>query len=145
EVDGAHPLMLLRRALEETEIPVTTIALAPLSIEHVVALVADALHLPPEDALPLGRLCLEKTAGNPFFLGQLLRELHHDGLLAFDAARGAWGFNLAAVAGVAITDNVVELMAAKIRRLPAAAQGALRTAVFLGGTFRLSTLAAALG
>jgi predicted ATPase len=52
--------------------------------------VADALHCEVARAAPLARLISDRTAGNPFFMGQLLRRLHEDGLIEFDPSSGSW-------------------------------------------------------
>ncbi|AKT43285.1 trifunctional serine/threonine-protein kinase/ATP-binding protein/sensor histidine kinase [Chondromyces crocatus] len=140
EVDAAHPLALFVRALEAVGAPLSSLEVEPLGREHVAALVADALHCPVQESAPLASLCAEKTAGNPFFLGRFLETLHAEGLLGFDREAGVWRFDLGEILRVGITENVVELMAERMRKLPEASQDALRLAACVGGTFALSTL-----
>ena len=101
------------------------------------------MRRPEAEAEPLAALCLEKTAGNPFFLCQFLKTLHAEGLLAFDPERGAFRWDLEAIRGVGITDNVVELLAARIEKLPHACQRVLRLAACFGSAFDLAALAIA--
>jgi predicted ATPase len=61
--------------------------LAPLGLDDVGRLVADALHCEPERARPLAQLVHEKTGGNPFFAIQFFTALAEEGLLAFDPSR----------------------------------------------------------
>ena len=61
--------------------------LAPLGLDDIGRLVADALHCEPERARPLAQLVQEKTGGNPFFAIQFFTALADDGLLAFDSGR----------------------------------------------------------
>jgi histidine kinase len=143
EVDAAHPFALTLRAVADAGVPTVSISPRPLSIEDVVRLVADTVRRPEAEAEPLARLCLEKTAGNPFFLCQFLKTLHAEGLLVFDAARGGFGWDLDAIRRVGSTDNVVALMAARIERLPEACRRVLCLAACFGGTFDLATLAVA--
>ena len=63
---------------------VQEIVLAPLGLDDVGRLVADALHCEPERARPLAQLVHEKTGGNPFFAIQFFTALAEEGLLAFD-------------------------------------------------------------
>ena len=63
------------------------IVLAPLGLDDVGRLVADALHCEPERARPLAQLVQEKTGGNPFFAIQFFTALAEEGLLAFDSSR----------------------------------------------------------
>ena len=64
------------------------IVLAPLDLDDVGRLIADALHCEPERARPLAQLVHEKTGGNPFFAIQFITALAEEGLLAFDPVRG---------------------------------------------------------
>jgi hypothetical protein len=67
EVGLAHPLMRTLEAIRKAGARVQEIVLAPLGLDDVVRLVADALHCAPERALPLAQLVQEKVGGNPFF------------------------------------------------------------------------------
>ena len=65
--------------------------LAPLALDDVGRLIADALHTASRSARGRWReLVLEKTAGNPFFAIQFLMALAEEGLLAFDPDASAW-------------------------------------------------------
>ncbi|WP_437721064.1 AAA family ATPase [Sorangium sp. So ce861] len=141
EVGPAHPLALMLAEAQKRGAFVTDIVLAPLSAEHVEALVADAVHAPVERARPLARLVYEKTAGNPFFVIQFLLALHEEGLIAFDAAEHAWRWDTAALRDKGFTDNVVELLSGKLKRLASRAQDALKLAACLGSSLKLDTLA----
>src|SRR5207248_3052113 len=72
EVGPAHPLLRSLEAIRDAEARVHEIVLAPLRIDDVGRLVADALHCKPERARPLAQLMHEKTGGNPFFAIQFL-------------------------------------------------------------------------
>src|SRR5260370_15846353 len=100
---------------------VQEIALAPLGLDDVGELVADALHCEPERALPLAQLVHQKTGGNPFFAIQFFTALADEGLLAFDPVALAWQWDLDRIRATSYTDNVVELMAAKLSPLSACA------------------------
>ncbi|MEP6875520.1 MAG: AAA family ATPase, partial [Burkholderiales bacterium] len=144
-VDAAHPLskMLERTAAEGARL--TRIPLAPLASEHMVALVAESLHAPVADAELLAALVPQRTQGNPFFVLQLLSELRAEGLLLFDAERQAWGWDLERIRARQLSDDVVELVERRLRRLPVAAREALQHAACLGGSGSIKLLALALG
>ena len=84
---------------------------------------------------------LEKTGGNPFFVTQFLKSLHQDGHIGFDPAARTWRVDLPAIRTLRTTENVVELMAARILRLGEPTQRVLRLAACVGNTFDLATLA----
>ena len=90
EVGPAHPLLLTLEAIRKAGARVQEIVLAPLGLDDVGRLVADALHCEPEPARPLAHLVQEKTGGNPFFAIQFVTALADEGLLAFDSVALAW-------------------------------------------------------
>ncbi|MCY1058065.1 AAA family ATPase [Nannocystis sp. SCPEA4] len=141
EVDPAHPLTLALDHAKQRGAVVTDIVLAPLSAADVGALVAETVHAGAEQVEPLAQLVHEKTGGNPFFVLQFLIALHQEGLVAFDAEAGAWRWDIAAIRDKGFTDNVAELMAAKLLRLPVPTQDALKLAACLGNRVDLETLA----
>ncbi|MFY0584192.1 ATP-binding protein [Cystobacter fuscus] len=116
-------------------VPIASIVLSPLGLEHTQRLLADALHTDETRVLPLAHLLLEKTGGNPFFLTQFLGTLHREKLLQFDTAAREWRWELARIQAQGFTDNVVDLMVAKLRELPAPTQDALEVAACIGNTF----------
>ncbi|AUX43458.1 protein kinase [Sorangium cellulosum] len=148
EVGPEHPL---HRTIEELRqakaVPITHLALGPLDVDAVVALLADALRCEPEQARPLAALLLAKTAGNPFFLRQLLRSLQEKGLLLFHAhaSRSTWTWDLGRIERIGVTDNVVQLMTESVRKLPEEAQELLQIAACIGRRAELRTIAAVSG
>ncbi|WP_438030831.1 AAA family ATPase [Sorangium sp. So ce233] len=141
EVGPAHPLRLTLAEARKRSAVISELVLAPLSAAHVTALVAEAVHAPAGQVAALSRLIYEKTGGNPFFALQFLMELHQEGLIDLDAAEGRWRWNIAAIRDKGFTDNVVELMAAKLKRLSVPTQDALKLAACLGSSVDLDTLA----
>ena len=65
EVDVAHPLARRLAAMRGSGAKVSEIKLAPLQLEHVRQLIADALHCEPARAAPLAQLVYTRTGGNP--------------------------------------------------------------------------------
>ena len=124
EVGPSHPLVLALDALRRSGTRVNDIVLAALELDDLGRLVAGALHCDEQRVRPLARLVAEKTGGNPFFAIQFLTELAAEALLSFDAGIAAWTWNVARIAAKGYTDNIVQLMVVKLKRLPAAAQEA---------------------
>jgi predicted ATPase/signal transduction histidine kinase/ActR/RegA family two-component response regulator len=141
EVDAAHPLAQTLDRLQSEHVAIERIALGPLSSDHVSQLLADTLPRSTGDRRALAELVVAKTEGNPFFVNQFLRTLDQDGLLYFDRAARGWRWDLAAIQALGITDNVVDLMITRIRRLPAPTQNVLELAACIGNAFDLDTLA----
>jgi predicted ATPase len=103
-------------------------------------LVADALHCVPDRARPLAQLGHEKTGGNPLFAIQFLTALADEGFLSFDLAIQAWQWDVDGIRARNYTDNVVDLMAGKLKRLSTSTQEALRHFACLGNVAEVATL-----
>lgn len=140
EVGTGHLLTLALSELRGAGARVSEIALRPLDRAHVGQFLADALGRPAEGVAPLAALAFDKTHGNPFFLGQLLKELSAEGLICFDMDEGAFGWDLESIRAHAATDNVVEFMARKVKGLPEATRRALQLGACVGHSFDLGTL-----
>jgi predicted ATPase len=105
---------------------VAEITLAPLGEEDLRQLLADTLRCDPARSAPLARLVQAKTGGNPFFAIQFIASLAEEGMLVFDQDAAHWSWELDRIHAKQYTDNVVELMLAKLTRLPAETQRALQ-------------------
>ena len=141
EVSSSHPLLRTLEAIRKAGARVEEIVLTPLDLDDVSRLISDALHCELERARPLAQLVQEKTGGNPFFAIQFFTALDDDGLLAFDSVTCAWQWNVDRIRAKSYTDNVVDLMAGKLRRLSAPAQEALKHLACLGNVAEVATLA----
>jgi predicted ATPase/signal transduction histidine kinase/ActR/RegA family two-component response regulator len=140
EVSSSHPLMQTLNAIRETDAEVRDIALAPLSLDDVTQFVADTLHCEHARAEPLARLLYDKTLGNPFFAIQFLAALAEERLLAFEPDAAAWRWDLARIRAKGYTDNVVELMVGKLKRLSDSSQERLKQLACLGNVAEIAML-----
>ncbi|WP_448207128.1 trifunctional serine/threonine-protein kinase/ATP-binding protein/sensor histidine kinase [Azospirillum sp. sgz302134] len=143
EVPPGHPFHRMVESVREAGTRVETLTVGPLDEAAVRDLVADTLRREPWEVAALAEICRAKTEGNPFFLAQFLLSLLDAGLVSFDPDTGHWTWDQAAVAGHAITANVVELMVSKLQRLPAETQRVLSLAACVGNGFDLGTLTVA--
>jgi PAS domain S-box-containing protein len=140
EVGTAHPLMRTLEAIRDAGSGLHEIVLAPLRIDDVGRLVADALHCEPERARALAQLVHEKTGGNPFFAIQFFTALADEGLLTFGPVTRAWQWDIDRIRARSYTDNVVDLMAGKLKRLSATTQEALKDLACLGNVAEIAAL-----
>src|SRR5258707_399758 len=140
EVSPSHPLRRTLDAIRKAGARVQEIVLAPLGLDDVGQLVADALHCEPEDVRPLAQLVHEKTGGNPFFAIQFFIALAEEGLLAFDQVTRAWQWGMDRIRAKSFTDNVVDLMVGKLRRVSPTTQEALKQLACLGNVAEIGTL-----
>ncbi|MBB4078980.1 putative ATPase/class 3 adenylate cyclase/putative methionine-R-sulfoxide reductase with GAF domain [Lewinella aquimaris] len=141
EVSASHPFIQTINEVREAGATVSTIEIGNLSREDVSQLIGDATAVSPEKADELTKLVYEKTRGNAFFTTQFLHSLYEEGWLSFDHQRAIWDWNATEIQALNITDNVVELMAGKIRKLPGPTQELLKVGSSIGSSFRVETLA----
>ena len=141
EVSEAHPLNLTLSEIKKVKTIVNQISIFPLALPPITQLISDLLHCQSATALPLAELVLTKTGGNPFFITEFLKFLYAEALLAFNYERGSWQWNLGQIQAQQITDNVVQLMADKVQKLPQKTQAVLQLAACVGNQFDLETLA----
>ena len=140
EVTSSHPLTRTLNAVR-TAARVEEIHLSPLAVEDVGRLILDSLYCGHERAAALAQLMIEKTDGNPFFVIQFLSAMVEEQLLTFDHGEGRWSWDLTRIRAKGYTDNVVDLMVAKLSRLPATTQEVLRQFACLGNSAEGALLA----
>jgi PAS domain S-box-containing protein len=132
EVGLMHPLRRTVEVVEKSGARVEQIVLKPLDLGDVERMIAAALHTVPADVNSLAALVFEKTAGNPFFVIQFVMALAEEGLLSFDAETRKWTSDIERIRAKAFTENVADLMGAKLGRLPPATKVALGQLACLG-------------
>jgi len=145
EVDDAHPLMRTLQAIELADVRIEKIELVPLARDDVEQLVVDALRCESAIAQPFAQLVHQKTAGNPFFAIQFLNALAEEQLLAYEHAAGRWCWDLDRIHAKGYTDNVADLVVAKLTRLPDEARETLQHLACLGNAATVAMLSAILG
>ncbi len=141
DVGQWHSLSALLERLQRTRGPETHIRLTSLDVPTVARFVADSFHLEANTALALAEICRAKTNGNPYFLSQFLKSIHESEALHFEGQTGAWTCDLARIETMAITDNVVDLIVARIHRLTPGTQEVLKVAACIGSRFHASLVA----
>jgi diguanylate cyclase (GGDEF)-like protein len=164
EVNPVHPLILtleeIGKAIDEKQdnsTAVNQITLAPLDETSLNRLIADTLSCSEELALPLTKLVVQKTKGNPFFTTQFLKSLHQEGLISYVRASSqtsfrrsigqptpkydCWQCDFARVRLLSISDDIVEFMAVRLQKLPETTRKVLKLAACIGNQFDLATVA----
>ena len=108
-----------------------TIALAPLSDSETAALVSELLGSDPSVGA-VGQTIAERTAGNPFFAEEMVRELAQRGVLRGNRSRYV---STVGAAEVSVPATVQATIAARIDRLNPAAKRTLSAAAVIGSRF----------
>ena len=128
EVSPSHPLMRTLEAIREAGGQVQEIVLAPLGLDDVGRLVADALHCERERARPLASWCTRRPAAIRSSRSSSSPRWPRRGCSRSTRTRRPGTGTSTAIRAKGFTDNVVDLMAAKLSRLPAAHAGGTETA-----------------
>lgn len=140
EVDASHLFSLALAEIRKTKAFTREIKLLPLAFPIVNELIADTLGCDTARSEPLAKAIFDKTQGNPFFMKQFMKTLNAEKLLTYDIATHAWKWELSLILKLTVTDNVVQFMGDKIRRLSASSQHILTLAACIGHKFDLKTL-----
>ncbi|MBD2502248.1 ATP-binding sensor histidine kinase [Anabaena azotica] len=140
EVDSSHHLILVLQEIEKNNVPIKIIHCQNLKVTDVCQLISDTLKSNLEETKELAKLIYSKTAGNPFFINQLLKFIHQENILVFNFIDGQWQWDIQRIQSLGITDNVVDLMIGKIQKFPDNTQNILKIAASIGNRFNLNTL-----
>jgi len=141
EVDSAHPLMHKLEDLRRVGAKVDRIVLGSLSVDDIKRWLCDTLRHAPCEMRSFAELVHKRSGGNPFFAGQFLTSLAEERLVKFDVNSRSWTWDLDAIADKQHSDNPVDLMIARLRRLAPEAQEALKLLACLGNHADFATLA----
>jgi predicted ATPase/signal transduction histidine kinase len=139
EVDLSHPLVRTMKLVGQV-VRQTVVVPQPLSPDAVHAWLAEAFGAPPDEVEELADLLHRKTAGNPFFLSQLLTTLAATQVARFDPVRGHWVADVNRVERSGLPDDVADLLANRLEILSDSAKHVLRHAACIGNRFELSLL-----
>jgi len=142
EVGPEHPFALLRHGIGRSGVDCDSLLLVPLDEAQVATHLAATLHRSSVDSLPLARLVVEKTAGNPFFVNEFIKALLDRKLLVRDCDLGGWRWSLDDIAAERVTDNLAALLVERIGKLEADARETLVAASAFGNRFTLAQMAA---
>ncbi|HVZ44938.1 MAG TPA: AAA family ATPase [Ramlibacter sp.] len=123
--------------------PPIEIALPSLGVDGMTELVALMLRLDRLAAVELGRAVHALTSGNPFDTLEMLNALRRDGVLVL--AESGWQWDEERVRRFVGRGNVVDLLAARVARLPPPSRELLQLASCLGNPVDCRLLATAAG
>ena len=113
-----------------------TLALTPLSDSETAALITELLGA-DQSVGALGQTIADRTAGNPFFAEEMVRELAERGVLVGETSAY---ISTADVAEVSVPATLQATIAARIDRLAPEAKRTLSAAAVVGSRFNLDLL-----
>ncbi|MEM6999637.1 MAG: AAA family ATPase [Pseudomonadota bacterium] len=144
EVDSAHPLSMTLSLLTDAGVRPKQISLGGLTAHQVTELVSDSVSRSIDECAELGLLLTERTAGNPFYVGQFLRVLHEREILYSVPNSKAWAWDMQEIHQASLPADATEFVADRLDTFPGATCEALKTAACLGTVFKADALGKAL-
>jgi len=144
ETNDAHPLILTLNKIAKKGRKIHNIKLGPLNVSSINQIIMNVLICQAERSLPLAELISKKTAGNPFFVIQFLKNIYDNHLLQLNTKTG-WEWDIDKIREMQVTENVIEFMADKISHFPKNTQEILRICACIGNRFDLESLAVVSG
>jgi predicted ATPase/signal transduction histidine kinase len=118
--------------LAASSIAMAQVALSPITAADVAELIAAAIDEPRRRVAELACVVHEKTGGNPFYVNHLLRTLVEDRVVGYDVELQQWAWDISAIARRRQTDNIVDLLIARLGRLPSETREVLRLLACVG-------------
>lgn len=137
EVDDAHLLAKWVRNIEALEsVDTTRINLSSLTASAVSQMIAGILSVDLPRTKGMAKVVTRKTLGNPFFVIQFLKALHERGILDYNLGLLEWTWNDDDIESKMLpTENVADLVKAKMSALAESMREVLPLAACLGSTF----------
>ncbi len=123
-------------------VPLLELALQPLSSADTAEMIANALDSAPADIAPLADIIHLKTHGNAFYVGQVLRKLVDEKIVAFDSEHRRWAWDQARLGQ---QRPIGEFMLNRLDGLPEGQKEFLRQLASAGGRCSAALLERLLG
>ncbi|KAJ2992068.1 hypothetical protein NUW58_g2301 [Xylaria curta] len=119
---------------------VTRIVLSPLTEDEIVRYVGYTLCRAPEDVAPLALILQSKTAGNPFYIREMLNACYRQKCIWYDYRESRWLYDLDRLFeqfkgehGYDVLDS--DFITRRLNELPPASRWILAWAALLGNSF----------
>ena len=136
ELSESHSFVLQLQTLQEQRPgSIRTIPMGSLDQSAVLSIVSTVLRSSEEKTFQLSEIAHQKSNGNALYVIQFLTSLYDEGLLKYNLGLLQWTWEESKVRARFVMDNVVDLTAAKIQRLPYPLQRVIQVAACLGQTF----------
>lgn len=119
------------------------IFLEPLAQEHIRDFLVDGFgqRIATTELEPLVEFVESRSQGNPFFVKEIIETLISSNVIYLDFSVGYWHFSRDKAAQIEISDDVAELVTAKLANLHPEELQLLSIASYITGDFNLNDLA----
>ncbi|CAH0014654.1 unnamed protein product [Clonostachys rhizophaga] len=129
---------------------VTRIPLSPLNEEDIVEYVSKTLRRPPDQVLPLALVIQSKTAGNPFYIREMLSACFRKKCIWYDYRDSVWHFDLDRLFEQFRAEKDYDVLdtafvTQRLAELPSTARALLAWAALLGNSFSFELICRLMG
>ncbi|KAI0433253.1 putative histidine kinase HHK1p [Xylaria sp. FL1042] len=129
---------------------VTRVVLEPLTEDEIGRYVGYTLCRPPEDVAPLALIIQSKTAGNPFYIREMLNACYRQRCIWYGYRESRWLYDLDRLfeqfkgeQGYNVLDN--DFITRRLNELPPASRWILAWAALLGSSFSFELVCQLMG
>ena len=142
EVSNGHPLFLSIDEIRSSGIPTIDIRLQGIDISAATSLISDLLFTAGKDISPLAELLMKKTAGNPYYMLDMIRYLYRENIITIktSGSRKSWEWDLNAIQKATVSENVADLIVESFSNFPADKLSILKWASLVGNSFSLQDI-----
>jgi len=119
---------------------ITRVALRPLSEDDIVQYVSTTLCRPKSEIIPLAAVIQSKTAGNPFYIREMLDTCHRKQCIWYDYRDSCWQYDLDRIFKRFETKSYhdtlnSEFVTSRLNELPSSSRSILAWASLIGTSF----------
>jgi tetratricopeptide (TPR) repeat protein len=119
---------------------ITRVTLKPLTEEDMVDYVAATLSRPKPEVIPLAAVIHSKSAGNPFYMREMLDTCHRKQCIYYDYRESRWCYDLDKVFKRFETSSYTDILnhefvTSRLNELPAPSRSILAWASLIGSSF----------
>lgn len=143
EVNDGHPLDLTIRKLKESDADIQLLPLVELREHEILRIVKDTFGARDSESRQLAQVLYGRTEGNPFYVKQLLHFMSDERLIEFDYCDGIWRWDPTRIQQQGVTQDVVDLLNARLKSLTEQDRLTLATAACIGSQFNADKVAIA--
>lgn len=144
EVSKMHPVFSLIQSLADKHISVTHMMLKALDLTSTQQFVRSMLKCKEKDLTVLSNGIFHKSAGNPLYIKQIIKQLYNKGYLYLSSEELCWKCDYEGLRSIPFDESLLELVLERMLELPPETINLLKLASCLGRGFDSAVLAVSL-
>ncbi|RAL61493.1 hypothetical protein DID88_009422 [Monilinia fructigena] len=128
------------RHVKHSSVGITRIVLKPMTEDDILEYISATLCRPKADVIPLSAVIQSKTAGNPFYIREMLDSCHRKQCIWYDYKENVWKYDLDKIFKFFETKSYnevlnTEFVTSRLNELPPVSRSILAWASLVGTSF----------